>query len=263
MHRAARPVDCEKPMTTQRAQRKYNALIVDSDATSRNRLKTVCASVVNFGKIITCGTTQQALKELTTPETRTDVMFVSHHIEHDATVQFIRDCKASVEGEDSTYIMVLPTSEGVKTQMANAMMIGADGVLFEPYSVDVLVQITELSDKIRRDRSHSREESAIRLLLKDIVKQVDALAFLKASGNDVGPVVKHFKASCASLKALPPEVRDLYYKLAIDAFENAPVMSVFMKAVRYEGVSQRVRKKIAEIVKNRVQAEFVSDEGKS
>jgi hypothetical protein len=246
-------------MTTSRALRKYNALLLDSDASSRNRLKSVCGSVVNFGKIITSGTIQNALKELSTPDTRTDVIFISHHIDHEATVQFIKDCKSSEEGEDATYIMVLPTSEGAKTQMANAMMIGADGVLFEPYSVDVLIQITELSDKIRRERSQSREESAIQLLLKDIIKQVDALAFLKASGNDVGPVIKHFRASCATLKTLEPAVQELYYQLAIDAFENAPVMSVFMKTIRYEGVSQRVRKKLADIVKSRVESEFIAE----
>jgi len=250
-------------MTTPRALRKYNALILDNDAASRNRLKSVCGSVINFGKIVTSSTVQHSLKELSTAESRTDVIFVSHHIDHDSTVQFIKDCKSSVEGEDATYIMVLPTSEGAKTQMANAMMIGADGVLFEPYSVDVLIEITELSDKIRRERGQSREESAIRLLLKDIVKQVDALAFLKSSGNDVGPVVKHFKASCSTLRTLEPATLDLYFQLAIEAFEKAPVMSVFMKTVRYEGVSQRVRKRLAEIVKSRVQSEFMTEEGNS
>jgi hypothetical protein len=226
-----------------RALEKYDAIIINPDMAARMRLKQVCASVVNFGRITPVGTVYETMQRLNDEaEQPTQVIFIAHQVGHEATVSFIKDAKNSKNGQDAAFILVLPTKDQANTDVAQAMMIGADGVLFEPYSVDILVEITVISARVRRERWVGREETAYKLLLSDLMQQIDMLAFSKSCKYELGPSIKLFRQATSVLQTLEKESLEIYHRIAIDLFENAPIPQALMQKKKYIGASNRVRK---------------------
>jgi hypothetical protein len=226
-----------------RALEKYDAIIINPDMATRMRLKQVCASVVNFGRIIPLGSVYEAMQRLKDEnETPTQIIFIGHQVGHEQTAAFIKEAKTAKNGQDAAFILVLPTKDQASSDVAQAMMIGADGVLFEPYSVDILVEITVISARVRRERWVGREETAYKLLINDLMAQLDMLAFSKSAKYEVGPALKLFRQATAVIGTLEPESLDIFHRIAVDAFENAQIPQALMQKKKYVGASNRVRK---------------------
>jgi DNA-binding NarL/FixJ family response regulator len=232
-------------MATPTGIQKYDAIIIDTELSTRMRLKQVCSSVVNFGKVLPLGSIVEGAARLRSDE-RTDVVFISHHIPTEAIAQFIKEGKTTPGGQDSAYILVLKTGSTESADVAQSMMIGADGVLFEPYSVDQLVEITLLSSRVRLERSGAREEAALKFLISDIMQQIDVIAYSKSCGYEIGAAFKHFKQVCSVLTSLEGESLQRYYRLVVDSMENAPIPQALMQRKKYGGASMRVKKKMAD-----------------
>jgi hypothetical protein len=236
-----------------RALEKYDAIIINPDMAARMRLKQVCASVVNFGRIIPLGTVHEAMQRLKDDsEQPTQIIFVAHQVGHDATVAFIKDAKQTKNGQDAAFILVLPTKDQASSDVAGAMMIGADGVLFEPYSVDILVDITLISARVRKERWVGREETAYKLLLNDVMQQLDMLAFSKSAKYELGPAIKLFRQATACLQALEKDSLEIYHRVAVDVFENAPLPQALLQKKKYVGASNRVRKIMSDRMTNEI-----------
>jgi DNA-binding NarL/FixJ family response regulator len=229
----------------QNSIQKFDAIIADTDMSTRMRLKQVCSSVVNFGKVYVTGSLQETTGKLKA-EQSIDVIFLSHHFAQDQIAAFIKESKALPAGQDSAYILVLKNNEMQSSLIATSMMIGADGVLFEPYSVDQLVEITLLSAKVRKERAATREEAALKFLINDIMQQVDMIAYSKSCGYEIGAAFKHFKQVCSVLGTLEKESLSTYYRLVVDLFEAAPLPQALLQRKKYGGASSRVKKKMAE-----------------
>ena len=234
-----------------RALEKYDAIIINPDMATRMRLKQVCASVVNFGKIVPVGTVYEAMQRLKDEnEAPTQIIFIGHQVGHEQTVAFIKEAKQAKNGQDAAFILVLPTKDQASSDVAQAMMIGADGVLFEPYSVDILVEITVISARVRRERWIGREEAAYKLLVNDLMQQIDMLAFSKSAKYEVGPALKLFRQACAVIATLEPDSLAIYQRIATDAFEAAPIPQALMQKKKYIGASNRVRKLMSDRMTN-------------
>jgi hypothetical protein len=177
---------------------------------------------------------------------RFDVIFVSHHVPQEQIAPFIKDAKSTPGGQDAAYILVLPTKEQASGDVAQAMMIGADGVLFEPYSVDILVEITLLAAKVRRERRTARDEAAFKFLLSDLIQQLDVLAYSKSCGYETGPAMKLFRQACGVLTTMDPDSVETWYKTAIDMFEAAPIPAALLQRKKYGGASNRVKQRMSE-----------------
>lgn len=224
----------------------FTAIIVDSDTTTRMRLKQVCSSVATFGKVNFTTTLSEGIEKMVASG-GTDVMFVSHLFGQEDIGQFIRKGKELKEGQDTAYVLVLPAKDqGNSAAIAQNMLSGADGMLFEPYSVDQLVDITRLAAKVRKERSLSREQATIRFLLKDIISNLDALAYARSCGAELGPAIKHFHQMCKVLQTLQPESQALYFSMVADVFEAAPVPQMILGMKKYVGASKRIKKKVAD-----------------
>src|SRR5690606_25750258 len=137
----------------------------------------------------------------------------------------------------------LKTKDQESTTVTQNVLIGADGMLFEPYSVDQLVEITELAARVKRERSQERERAALKFLLNDIMHQIDLIAYLKSNGYDVGRGQRKFKQMCAVLDSLEESSREVYFDLAVQMFADAPFpRHIYQKS--YAGASSRVKKKM-------------------
>lgn len=234
---------------------KYDAIIVDPDLDTRMRLKQATTAVSNFGKVWQVGSLREGISKLSSPE-RLDVVFLSYYrFSKEEVIEFISSGKKTQQGQDAAYILVLKGKDQESGTIAQNVMIGADGFLFEPYSVDSLYEITILADKVRKERSMLRESAALRFLISDMMNQIDLVAYVKASGMEVGRGMRKLKELCSVLTTLQPESLELYHKLALDLFENAPLPRK-APPKRYSGASSRVKKKLDDKMLEELEAEF-------
>jgi DNA-binding NarL/FixJ family response regulator len=223
--------------------KKFNALIVDNDITSRMRLKQATSSVVEFGTVTLLNTPAEALSALSL-STPIDVVFVSWRLGSDVIRPFIQKAKETVQGQDAAYIAVMKSAAEGNASVAQVMMDGADGILCEPFSVDQLVEITRLSTKVKGERFEARERAALSLLIPDIIKQLDLVAHIKSSGLAPETSLKVFRELCQKVKERDQRSHSIYYELALTAFENAPVPHFEVKTKTYVGVSSRVKRRM-------------------
>lgn len=66
-----------------------------------------------------------------------------------------------------------------------------------------------------------RERLALSLLVKEIMSQLDLLAYLKSCGFKPGISAKVFHETCSPLAELSSESLTKYFQIAIDLFERA------------------------------------------
>ncbi|MBX7143814.1 MAG: hypothetical protein K1X79_05135 [Oligoflexia bacterium] len=222
---------------------KFDAILVDPEIQSRMRLKQATTAVPHFGKVHQLTELREAQNRLAGSE-RCDVVFISRKFEMENIISFIKTAKGTGQGQDSAYILVLGAKDQDSSTVAASVMSGFDGFLFEPYSVDNLLEITEISSRVRKERSLAREEAAMKLLVTDLLNQIDLLSYMKTMKSDPTRVLKKLRERTAVLKTLSPESSDIYYRIALDMFENAPLPTKIFQRKNYGGASSRVKRKM-------------------
>lgn len=222
---------------------KYDAVVVDPDLPSRMRLKQATTAVPAFGSVQLTGSLDEALGRITSCN-HCDVVFVSHRFEKEDLNSFIKKAKETKQGQDAAYVMVLQSKEGSSAKVAESVLGGADGMLFEPYSVDYLYEITNLAARVKKERSDAREKAAIGVLIQDIIQQIDQIAYLRSCNMETGRAFKKLKETCGVLTSLSPGSGEAYYQMAVEAFENAQIPVNVSKYKKYGGVSDRIKKRM-------------------
>lgn len=235
---------------------KYSVWVVDNDMQARMRLKTATSSVATFGQVKLLNTMDEAVKALENSN-HVDIVFVARRFGQDVITQFVRKCKETQGGRDSAYVLVLKTDDQDSNTVAQNVLIGADGFLLEPYSVDNLVEIAQLAARVKRERSLEREQTALKFLVDDVIKQIDRVAFIKSCGFDVGRNLKKLKEMCQVFNDLQSESQEVYFEIAIEQFINAPLPPVPDK--NYKGVSERVRKRMEAKLIEEMEAQAEAD----
>lgn len=230
-------------MAANHTSEKFDAVIVDPEAASRMRLKQATASVVQFGKVQQVSDAGEAIGRLSTRE-RCDIVFVSYKIPNEDFKEIVKRGKANPAGQDAAYILVLPPKDQQSTTIASNMLSGADGMLFEPYSVDALVDIARVATNVRKERSDTREKAAIGVLVHDMIKQLDMVALALTHGTEAGITQKKFRDACNFLKTLSPETLPCYYEVARESFVNA-IPAKLPDKLQYKGASSRVKNKVS------------------
>ena len=127
------------------------AILMDRDMDVRMRLKQATSSVSSFGKVHQATKPEEALDKLRS-EGPVDVVFISYQYERQQISDFIKAAKADLAGQDTAYVLVLKRKGESNAALAEYMLTGADGFLFEPFSVDELVEITALATRVKKER---------------------------------------------------------------------------------------------------------------
>ena len=228
------------------------ALIIDPDMATRVRLKQATTAVPQFGKVLQANSIDEADQKLKVGEAAFNVVFISNRFPNAATTDFITAAKKTAGGQDAAYILVLEAKSQDSSTVASTVLVGADGLLFEPYSIDQLVEITNLAAAVKAERGIERERAAFRFLLGDVMNQLDLIAQLKSNGMDMGPNLKRLREMCLIFTTLEGESKTNYLGVAGEMFEKAPVPKPIVK--RYRGVSERVKKRTAEKTRKQLAA---------
>lgn len=222
---------------------KFDITIIDPDMNSRMRLKQATTATPYFGKIQQFGEMREATMRLSAPE-RNDVTFISHKYEMSDIQSYIKSAKESKSHQDTAFILVLGAKNQDSSTVASSVLSGFDGFLFEPYSVDNLLDITQISAKVKKERSQAREEAAMKLLITDMMNQLDLLAYLKQSNSETTRLLKKLKDTAGFLKTLNADSTNVYLKVAVDTFENAPLPTKVFQKKTYGGASSRIKRKM-------------------
>jgi CheY-like chemotaxis protein len=228
-----------------KVDKKYDTIIIDPDLDSRMRLKQAMTAVYNFGKSHQVVSLDEALSRLRGSD-NCDVIFISYRFEQKEVAQFIKNAKETKNGMDAAYVLVMKTKNQDTSTVAQNVMSGADGFLFEPYSVDLLLEITQLSAKVKVERAATREKAAINLLVQDVIGQIDQVSYIKSCQIDIGASMKKLRDLCAVFQGLDAEKLNLYYESALKCFEDAPIPKNVFQHKKYGGVSSRIKKKMEE-----------------
>jgi response regulator RpfG family c-di-GMP phosphodiesterase len=222
----------------------FNALIVDPDLDRRMRLRQAAGAVPLFHNVVQFGAAREAIAHLEFRQECCDVAFIAHSLEASEISSFIHKAKELPHSRDAAFVLVLAEASSGEDSVASYVMHGVDGFLFEPYSVNSLVEITELAARVRKERSDSREKMAFTLMVGDLMEQLDVSAFLKSCGYALGKSWKAFCSGAESLKTLSSESLQNYFSIAVKLFGDAPLPKFNMMLKKYSGVSSRVRKRM-------------------
>ena len=222
----------------------YDALVIDPELDSRMRLKQAMSSVASFRGSVQFGKLREVITKLETSITPTDVIFISYRFDENEVIEFISQAKKINASQDAAFIVIKRSHDKQSTSIATSMLGGADGLLFEPFSVDQLVDITQIASRIKKERFQAREAIALRFLLADVINQIDQLAYLKSCEYETGPAVKKLKDMCSVFHSLSMESKSIYFNLAIDTFEASPAPKLIFQRKKYGGVSSRVSKRM-------------------
>jgi CheY-like chemotaxis protein len=188
---------------------------------------------------------KEALEMLRTSETSYDLVFVSQSFSKDEAASFIKNAKATNATQDAAFVILLKSSKD--DDMATAMLIGFDGLLAEPYSVDSLNAMCELALTVKLERGAAREQAVLSMIVSNVSKQLDNVAILKACGYETARGMDKLKEACQSFKHLSAEAALSYEGIAEKVFGDAVPAKPPEK--RYAGVSSRVKtKQVSKIV---------------
>lgn len=217
--------------------------IVDSDAEKKMRLKAAATPVALFHRIVLFHNLQEALNKIEV-DGDCDIVFLSSRFEEKEISDFIAEVKHSPNGSDATFVLVLGLAGTQNQKLPEYMLLGIDGFLFEPYSVEGLTDTANLALKLRKERQGSRERLAIAVLVKDIMKQVDAIALTKRLGLGSSKLSARLEALGAAIRKLPDETIYPYLNLLVEEMIASPLPEKMSQFESYKGASTRVKKVI-------------------
>lgn len=184
-----------------------------------------------------------------------DIIFMSARFPEKDIASFISRAKASKRGQDSTFIMVMGAKDSESPKLPEYMLLGIDGFLFEPYSVDGLNDTAQLAIKIKGERREARERLAISVMVKDIIKQVDSLAISNRLGFKSSKIALRLASLGDSLKNLPLDSLQTYFNVLAEEMINAPLPEKMAQMESYKGASTRVKK----VIEKKIIAELEKD----
>ena len=225
---------------------RYNTIIIEPDSGVRARLGEALRSCQDFDQVIPSNDFTDVNAAMDRLD-RIDVFFISSRLNRYHIKDFIDEVSAKFKTRDASRILLLDTSSQDTSSVASRMLEGLDGFLAEPFSLSSLQDIVQLATEIKKKRSKQREETAINLLLKEILAQVDQIAALKKSGFPANISVKNLNEMCSVLQILEDDVKEKYMEKAVSAFIDAKLPQDITNG-DYRGPSQRIMKKKTEKV---------------
>lgn len=219
-----------------------NALIIDPKLDTRVKLKSAMRAISRFRTVIAAADYTDAQRQLT--RCKIDIVFIPESLNDSRATQFRQEVKDSMNARDAAYVVLLDNESDTTTVSAN-LLNGADGFLIEPFSVDTLLQITELAETVKLERQDARVKSAICLLVTEIVGQLGQLARIKKTGGEARLSQELLREMCSVLPELEPRMQEFYFSVLLETLPKlSPPTRRKVSFRSYSGASQRIRKRL-------------------
>lgn len=223
---------------------RHKALAVDPEMDARIRLKQAATAVHQFESISLCSSLREATEELRQNGRPYDVIFISERLPREEAVGFMKETREQTTSQDAAFIILLSATDNESAKAAQTVLSGFDGCLMEPYSVDSLLEITELAARVKKERGDARARVAIQFLLKDVIRQVDKVAYIRSCRMEGGASLKRLKEACGVLETFDEDRLRVYLDSALELFQNAMPGAGVGEKTAYHGVSSRIRQRM-------------------
>lgn len=236
---------------SQRTMDIFDALVVDSVAESRGKLKQTAMAVSNFRRVNIAPDFKEALTRLNSIEP-CDVIFINFRFGQSAIAKFIQDCKQTRKGKECAFILVLRAHDQDGDIIALNMISGADGFLFEPYSAEGLRESSEIAARVKLENEKAREIAAMQILVTDVVAAYTKLTLSKSLGRETNSITQRLRELNSQIKNLGPEAKQMYHEVLIELLckSDAP------RNVLYKGVSKRLKARLEEKLIEQLEAQY-------
>jgi len=222
--------------------KKFQAIIVDNNPERRMRLKSATGSVSYFDKPVLFHTLSEAEPRFQEAP-MIDIALISYEYPEYLLSSFIEKSKQAPSGIDAAFVLVLPAKDQDSETVAKNVITGADGFLFEPYSVDQLDEIVQLAARVKKERSEARERAAFGLLLDDLLQMIDRASYLQTVKQDTEQLITKIRAKAKMLYVLNEERSELYFETLVEKTIEAPLPRRIYQE-KYKGASKRVRERM-------------------
>ena len=192
-----------------------SVLIIEPDRAAQRRLKQALNSAFDFGDIYIANDFTDVFKVLSKIEV-CDIIFISNRLNKHHVSDFIQETKEKLSTRDASNILLLDYTNGDSTSIATRMLEGIDGFLVEPYSVEALQDIAKTAKEVKKAKSSAREKSAIRILVKEIMLQIDHIVELKKMGAPAKISQKVLEEMTGAIRCLESEAIDSYFHILME-----------------------------------------------
>ena len=168
-----------------------------------------------------------------------DVVFVSDCFSVEELELFISRAKQTRRGRGAAYIILKSGEQSTLESLLDVSDRGADGCLFQPYSVENLKQVIEIAEHTRSLAVEVREGECLRSVLHGIGMEIDRLSLIAKAGA-APKFDKHFLDLALTLAEWHSRSPQLYEEQLLREFCAAQLPNVSVKP--YTGASERVRR---------------------
>jgi response regulator RpfG family c-di-GMP phosphodiesterase len=222
-------------------------LLVDKDIDARMRLRHAVSTVQFFGDTVQANNLDDARARLDAHPDNFDLVFLSYEFPREQLSRLVSEGKKLQAGCDAAYVMLYPSHEDRAARVSEGLLAGADGFLFEPYSIDDLVDMSKLAAKIKKKRLVSRQMLSLDFMIKDLIRLVAVYSRLKMMACDTRKAYARLKGVSDAIKSFEPEVQAAYLQSVVETFMLVPVPDPIFEKLKNERIrSVRLRQKLAE-----------------
>jgi hypothetical protein len=240
-----------------------NVVVVDAQIESRMRLRAMASAVHLFDKVHQVNSLKEALSRLNT-DLDVDIVLIASSFTENEVTGFIKEALLTEFGSDAIFVLVAKSkAEVTKRSSANQeQLVGPDGYVFEPCSVETLTGLSELIEPVRADRASNREMLSIQSVIQEIMTHLDHLAEVTRLEYDTSKAKEKLARKCRRLQKLNASALDRYFEMAIMQFNTARPAIIVDGAMRYTGKNRRVQGKIENLLFQRIAKPVHQDDRK-
>jgi hypothetical protein len=234
-----------KPLVETSYVEKYSTLIIDPNPEGRVKLQNACIPVACFKGFSYAKNVWIALARLN-EEDSVNIVFLAKTFNLDEIATFIKEAKTTKHGQSCAFILLRASGGNDDMAVAQELLAGVDAHLREPYSVDSLVEITQLADKIRRDFEQKKVASAIKLMIGDVIGELRVAAhFMGEEEKQKSEIyMRQFREAAHVLRSLQPDQKEMYFDLLGEFLEREPPPEPLPDSLKYKGPSTRLKRKL-------------------
>lgn len=221
-------------------------LSLDMSAARFERLKAAVRDYDRSATIHCAGSMKDAFTIL--HEKKFAVILVTPDFEEYEIENFIRQATDTPGGEDAAIILLISAKDSyeIEEQMSIGLLIGANGFLMEPFSVDGVRDTIALAQSVQTDRLSKRQKQGIKLCLGPARRLIDRTATLLRMNDSYRPVQTEVENTSKSIERCVEENSDLYFRVLVGSFIRLCKERDKSKIESYSGSSPRVRKMVAQ-----------------
>lgn len=233
----------------------YYAVVIAKDPDARIRLKQALSAMGVFEFVRLIGTIEEAGAAIEFAP-QLDLVFLSDSFPPDDVQGFITRSRQTKKGKDAVYIVVKGREQNQLDVLLQVFAQGADGCLFEPYSVDNLTALIDAANGTRSVALDVREGHCLRAILRAVADEVDRLS-LAAQAGLPPKYSRQYRMLSATLAEWHSRSPAEYSEQLLELFLNAPLPTISTKL--YKGASERVRR----MTEQKLQEELLGESNRS